>query len=106
MGRSLIWSEEAIKTISIIYRHVSQQTKSKQIALQLISRIQRSAATLLVFPQAGAVEPLLEDNPKCYRSLVAEKHYKIIYSLKNENHIEIAAVWDCHQDPDRLRQTL
>lgn len=106
MERSITWLPQSKQLLAAIYRHVSQQTKSKQIALQLISRIQRSAATLLVFPQAGAIEPLLEDHPKCYRSLVTEKHYKIIYSLKDENHIEIAAVWDCHQDPDRLRQTL
>lgn len=38
--------------------------------------------------------------------LVTEKHYNIIYSIKNECSIEIAAIWDCRQAPEKLQQAL
>lgn len=38
--------------------------------------------------------------------IVTEKHYNIIYSIKNECSIEIAAIWDCRQAPEKLQQAL
>lgn len=106
MEKNITWLPQSKRLLALIYRHVCQQSKSEKTAFKLITRIQQSAATLLVFPQAGAIEALLEDNPKCYRSLVTEKHYKIIYSIKNECSIEIAAIWDCRQAPEKLQQAL
>lgn len=106
MEKRVVWSARANKTLAAIYRHVRSQSKSEQTAFRLVWRIQQSTTTLLTFPMAGSFEPLLEDNPKGYRSLVAEKHYKIIYSLKDESSIEIAAVWDCRQNPEKLQQVL
>lgn len=106
MERSITWLPQSKQLLATIYRHVRQQSNSELTAFRLVSRIQQAAATLLIFPMAGPFEPLLEDNPKGYRSLVAEKHFKIIYSFKDEYSIEIAAVWDCRQDPKKLQQTL
>lgn len=106
MERSITWLPQSKQLLAAIYRHVRSQSKSEQTAFRLVWRIQQSTTTLLTFPMAGSFEPLLEDNPKGYRSLVAEKHYKIIYSLKDESSIEIAAVWDCRQNPEKLQQVL
>lgn len=106
MERTVIWLPQSKLLLTTIYRHIIQQSKSEPTAFKLISRIQQAATTLLTFPQAGTIEPLLKDSPTCYRSLVTEKHYKIIYSIKDEKRIEIAAVWDCRQDPEKLQQTL
>lgn len=49
------------------------------------------------------IEPILEDCPKCYRSLIVEKHYKIIYRIDGYT-IKIVAIWDCRRDGTRLKK--
>lgn len=106
MERSITWLPQSIRLLATIYRHIYRQTKSEKIAFNLVAQIQQSAATLLLFPQGGSFEEVLRDNPKGYRSLVTEKHYKLIYTIKDEKTIEIAAVWDCRQNPKKLQQIL
>ena len=57
----------------------------------------------VIFPQAGPVEPLLKGYDCEFRSLVVEKHYKLIYTFTDEL-IEIHAVWDCRQEGWRLQE--
>lgn len=47
----------------------------------------------------------LKDNPMIYRSLVACKHYKLIYRVE-KNIIKIVAVWDCRQNPKKLKRVI
>lgn len=52
-------------------------------------------------PQIGKVEPLLDDLPEMYRSVVVRRKDKIVY-YEVENHIEVVAFWDCRREPERL----
>jgi len=51
---------------------------------------------------AGPKEELLNDYPEEFRYLV-ESNYKIIY-WKKENLITIASVFDCRQNPGKIRK--
>ena len=40
---------------------------------------------------------------KQYRSLV-EGYYKIIYTMRNDHTIQVVLLWDCRQNPDKLKK--
>ena len=79
--------------------------KNEKAAYELYITLVKSADIFYTFPQAGPIEPLLTDMPECFRSLVVNGHYKLIYTVK-ESLVEIHAVWDCRQDISRLKQVL
>ena len=88
------WLPQAITLLDNIYRFYSE--KSQTAAIRLYNRLLDSAEPLRIFPQAGPIEPLLKGYDCEFRSLVVEKHYKLIYTVTDEL-IEIHAVWDCRQ---------
>ena len=95
------WLPQAIALLDNIYRFYSK--KSQTAAIRLYNKLLDSAEPLRVFPQAGPIEPLLKEYDCEFRSLVVEKHYKLIYTVTDEL-IEIHAVWDCRQEGWRLQE--
>lgn len=69
-------------------------------AAEIKDNILKGYSTLRQFPFAGTTMdiPYL---PKIYRSLVIDKHYKLIYRV-NKDSIDILSIWDCRQDPNRI----
>ena len=100
MSAKLKWLKRAGKHLEDIYEYLS--AKNEHAAAKIYNELLDSADILEDFPLAGKVETVLEDNPKCYRSLVACKHYKIIYRVEN-NIVKIVVVWDCRQDSRKLK---
>ena len=95
------WLQQAMALLDNIYDYYSE--KSQTAAIRLYNNILDSAEPLRTFPNAGPVEPLLEEYKDGFRSIVAEKHYKLIYTVKEEL-VEIHAVWDCRQEGWRLKE--
>ena len=95
------WLPQAMGLLDNIYDYYSE--KSQTAAIRLYNNILDSAEPLRTFPNAGPVEPLLEEYKDGFRSIVAEKHYKLIYTVKEEL-VEIHAVWDCRQEGWRLKE--
>jgi plasmid stabilization system protein ParE len=83
------WLPQAITLLDNIYRFYSE--KSQTAAIRLYNRLLDSA------------EPLLKGYDCEFRSLVVEKHYKLIYTVTDEL-IEIHAVWDCRQEGWHLQE--
>lgn len=52
-----------------------------------------SGELLSTNPYLGKIEPILNDSPRCYRSLVQHKDYKIIYSIEDYKNIIINCVF-------------
>ena len=74
------------------------------VAVRIYNGILDDIEKLERFPRMGAVEQYLTDCGKNFRSLVVMKNYKVIYYIEeDENAIYIATVWDCRQNPDRLK---
>ena len=73
------WLPQAITLLDNIYRFYSE--KSQTAAIRLYNRLLDSAEPLRIFPQAGPIEPLLKGYDCEFRSLVVEKHYKLIYTV-------------------------
>ncbi len=49
-------------------------------------------------PYLGKIEHMLNDSAITYRSLVQHKDYKIIYSITDDNNIQIVSIWHCGTD--------
>ena len=101
MVTHLDWSAKARRNLNQIF--VYYKKKSGQAAVRLFNKILDEAETLLIFPEAGKIEPLGEDMQICYRSLVIEKHFKLIYYSMNDA-IRIVAIWDCRRNPSNFKQ--
>lgn len=101
MPTRLKWLPQAIALLENIYDYYRK--KSERSAICLYNRILDSANPLLTFPHAGPIEPLLKEYPQNFRSLVVEKHYKLIYTVSPDL-IEIHAICDCRQDDWKLKE--
>lgn len=75
---------------------------SPAIARKIINKIIDKVSILEANPFVGSKEELLRDYPEDFRYLV-ESNYKIIY-WKKENLITIASIFDCRQNPKKIRK--
>jgi len=94
------WSELAEKQLKDIYGYFSLQA-SPRVANRIVKKIVESVEVLYTVPFSGQKEELLSRYAEDFRYLV-EGNYKIIYWNYNEL-ITIASVFDCRQNPDKLK---
>lgn len=100
---NIVWTETALNNLKAIYYYILSCSKSERTASKYHDLLVNSCLFLQTNPYAGPVEPALENLPEVYRSLVAHKHYKLIYRvLKDMQTVEIAAVWDVRRNPKAL----
>lgn len=96
----VIWSENALIDLEIIYDFLS--TKSQSAATNIVEHILNRAAQLENFPESGPFEPDLKDADKPYRYLV-EGNYKIIYRYNKDNSVVyVVSIFDTRLDPEKL----
>lgn len=74
---------------------------SRKVARKIRVRIMKTVNRLIAFPQLGSVLSDFDDELKIYRSIVANKNYKVIYYIEGKI-IYIFAIWDVRQDPQKL----
>jgi len=100
----LLFTEDAEGHLEAAYEYRKETTSQRSAAglyNDLIDRIQ----ILTDQPHLGRMEPLLEDAAISYRSLVLLRDFKAIYHIDNET-IVVAAVYNCRQDPAKLRRSV
>jgi toxin ParE1/3/4 len=95
------WSELSERQLKDIFDYYSSEA-SPAIARKIINRIINRVSILENNPLSGPKEELLNDYPEDFRYLV-ESNYKIIYWGK-ENLITIASVFDCRQNPEKIKK--
>ena len=95
------WSELSEKQLKDIFDYYSFEANPR-IARKIINKIIDSVSILEGNPLAGPKEELLSGYPEDFRYLV-ESNYKIIY-WKKENVITIASVFDCRQNPEKIKK--
>jgi toxin ParE1/3/4 len=95
------WSELSERQLKDIFDYYSIEA-SPRIAKRIINKIIDRVSILENNPITGPKEELLEMYPEEYRYLV-ESNYKIIY-WKRGNIITIASVFDCRQNPEKIRK--
>ncbi|MDT3738811.1 MAG: type II toxin-antitoxin system RelE/ParE family toxin [Candidatus Kapabacteria bacterium] len=94
------WSELAISQLKDIYQYYTSNV-NPITATRIINRIVKRVEILQKHPLSGQKEDLLYDYPEDFRYLV-ESNYKIIYWIETEL-ITIATVFDCRQNPEKIK---
>ncbi|NGM61478.1 type II toxin-antitoxin system RelE/ParE family toxin [Sphingobacterium sp. SGG-5] len=98
----IIWLSEASKSLDAIYNFYLP--KSKTAADKIIADIYHSILRLSKTPFIASPEPLLNEFPNTYRSLVIRRLFKVIYRVDEEKQaVIIVTIWDCRQDPELLK---
>jgi toxin ParE1/3/4 len=95
------WSELSERQLKDIFDYYAFEV-SPSIARKIVNRILDSVTILESNPFAGQKEELLSDYPEDFRYLV-ESNYKIVY-WKKDNLITIASVFDCRQNPEKIKK--
>jgi plasmid stabilization system protein ParE len=104
MGLKVFWTQFAEDKLKDIYDYYYNKV-SKAVAEKLIIGILNKTIGLEKSPLIGQREPLLADRHQEFRYLVY-KNYKIIYWVNQYNkRIEIVNVFDCRQNPEKLKNT-
>ncbi len=101
MEMRIEWSELSEKQLKDILDYYSIEA-SPRIASNIINKIIDRVSILENSPLAGPTEELLGEYPEEFRYLV-ESNYKIIYWRKG-NLITIASVFDCRQNPKKIKK--
>lgn len=95
------WSDLAEGQLRSIYDYLYVKA-GPPIAKRLINRIVGKVSILKENPYLGQKEELLVDYPEGFRYLV-EGNYKIIYWVQEQT-ITVAAVFDCRQNPIKIKE--
>lgn len=82
-------------------RYYCEANFGKKKAKNIVTSILNTVNLLGKFPNMGPLEPLLSHRAEPWRSLVIHRNTKVIY-LIGANTINIAALWDTRQRPNRL----
>lgn len=99
----IIWLPRAIRHRDNIYKYYYK--KSPQAAIKLYNDLLDSVNPLKDYPNMAAIEPLVSDSSDTYHSLVVRDNYKVVYYIDNDV-IYISAVWDCRQNPKKLKDKI
>ena len=100
MEMIVVWSDSAIDDIQEIHDYYSS-TVNLKVANKIIDKIVEKSIFLENNPRIGQIEELLEHKQIEIRYLV-EGNYKIVYWI-DDNNVIIATVFDCRQDPIKLK---
>ena len=82
-------------------------THSENSAAKVYNSILDELEILEKQPKIAAIEPILEDLPKQFRSLIVNRKYKAVYYIEEQNNtVFVATIWDCLQNPDNLTKEM
>lgn len=71
-----------------------------------LQKVDDAVLLLQKHPNLGAEEPLLQDRPLEYRSILVGEHNKIIYVVCQEkDEIQIMDFWDTRREPRLLKSS-
>ena len=77
----------------------------ERAAANLHQKYLQKQKRLLKYPESGSLESLLQDRKICYRSVIINKYYKMVYYVKGDV-LRIAAFWDMRMHSERLKNRI
>jgi plasmid stabilization system protein ParE len=101
MELRVFWTDTARFQLEDIFNYYKDKA-SIRVARKLVKQIIDRTIQLEKNPNSGQKEPLLSERKFEYRYLV-EGNYKIIY-WQQDNYIKIATVFDCRQNPEKMKE--
>ena len=100
MDLRVYWTDTARSHLKNIFEFYKTKA-GLEIAKKIIFGIINKSIILEINPFIGQKEENLHNRKNEYRYLV-EGNYKIIY-WKDNNYMKIAEVFDCRQNPDKIK---
>ena len=98
----ILWTPEAVNDLNRIYDFYAE--KSLKAAAMLYNSILDDVEILKVNPYIAPIEPMLDDLPQKFRSLVVSNgRFKVTYFVAHER-INVVYVWSCYQNPQEARR--
>ena len=100
----VIWSLQAKENLQNTSNYIRKEFGkiSKQ---KFLDEVLHVAVLLESNPYLGLIEPLLDEAPVEYRSIVVNHINKLVYYI-HENTIEIVVLWDTRREPESLIKEL
>jgi len=96
----VLWSPNARSILKNIFDYYLE-VASRKVAEKMVNKILMSAHALCTMPFMAPHERTLPG----YRSIVVSKTFKVIYRVnEGKGIIEIVSIFDCRQNPAKLRQ--
>lgn len=100
MAMIVEWSEQAASSLEEIFGY-HKEVAGLRVARKIATKITQRTQILSDNPFVGQREELLKDLSVEFRYLV-EGNYKILYYTLSEK-IVISLVFDCRQNPEKMR---
>jgi plasmid stabilization system protein ParE len=104
MGLKIYWTDLAkmeVKSIYVFLKRGASIAVAKKITREITEELKR----LINQPYLGQIEQQLTGSSREFRSIIYS-NYKIIYWINlDKNQIEIWDVFDCHQEPLKIKRT-
>lgn len=82
--------------------HNIQRSFGRKYRNAFMQKVKEKRVLLATNPHLGAVEPLLADSPRNYRSVVVTKLNKMIYYVDDNATIYVVDFWDVRREPSTL----
>ena len=101
MALTVYWTDFAIEQLEIIFDFYNTEA-NLNVAQKIVNSIIDKTIILEKQPTVGQHEELLKKRKNQYRYLI-EENYKIIYWIEND-FVKIATVFDCRQNPTKLKK--
>ena len=93
----IIWADEAFSAWKDTIDYIIQEF-GVRAAEKFYKKTEECQDCLTTSPLIGKIEPLLKNRSRSYRSLVINKHSKLVYYIENET-INIVDFWDTRREP-------
>lgn len=104
MGLTIHWTDFSENELQNIFSYY-QEKVSIRVATEITEGIVNETDVLESNPYIGQIEESLKDRTKEFRHLIYS-NYKIIYWINlDKNQIEIWDVFDCRQNPIKIKRT-
>ena len=101
MDLKVFWTDHAIEKLEDVFDFYKTKVNI-HVAQGIVSSIVDSTISLEKQPRIGQIEELLKNRRTEYRYLVSG-NYKVIYWIE-EPYIKIATVFDCRQNPQKIKK--
>lgn len=95
----VIWDPKARQGRNHVANYIHWQFGTKQKDKFLLE-VRKTIKILKTHPNIGSIDPLFEDRPKTYRSVIIHGLSKMVYFIDGET-IYIAAFWDTRREPKK-----
>ena len=93
----VIWDIDAKKARNQVAYYIQRKFGAKR-KTRFLQEVQQTAKMLSNYPNIGVIDPLYNDSPIAYRSVIINGLSKMVYHVEDDI-VYIAAFWDCRREP-------